>query len=105
MKQLNFVIENATGLHARPAKVFVTTAKKFKSDIRVLYGSKKVNAKSLIAVLALGVKHGGAIQVDLDGEDEELAAKALQTAVADWFGRRRRRPCPTCQAPACGATR
>ena len=86
MKQLNFVIENATGLHARPAKVFVKTAKQFKADIRISHGSKKVNAKSLIAVLGLGVKHGGAVQVDLDGEDEELAAEALQTAVSAGLG-------------------
>lgn len=86
MKQLNFVIDNVTGLHARPAKVFVKTAKQFKSDIRVLHGSKKVNAKSLIAVLGLGVKHGGAIQVELDGVDEELAAEALQTAVSAGLG-------------------
>lgn len=86
MKQLNFVIENATGLHARPAKVFVTTAKQFKSDIRVLHGAKKVNAKSMIAVLGLGVEHGGSIQVELNGVDEELAAEALQTAVSAGLG-------------------
>lgn len=86
MKQLNFVIENATGLHARPAKLFVKTAKQFKADIRITHGSKKVNAKSLIAVLGLGVKHGGAVQVELDGEDEELAAEALQTAVSSGLG-------------------
>ena len=86
MKQLNFVIENATGLHARPAKVFVKTAKKFKSDIRIAHGSKKVNAKSLIAVLGLGVKHGGSVQVELDGEDEDLAAEALETAVSTGLG-------------------
>ncbi|MCA9946989.1 MAG: phosphoenolpyruvate--protein phosphotransferase, partial [Anaerolineales bacterium] len=67
-------------------KVFVKTAKQFKADIRVLHGSKKVNAKSLIAVLGLGVKHGGAIQVELDGVDEELAAEALQTAVSSGLG-------------------
>ena len=86
MKQLNFVIENATGLHARPAKVFVKTAKKFKSDIRIAHGSKKVNAKSLIAVLGLGVKHGGSVQVELDGEDEDQAAEALETAVSAGLG-------------------
>lgn len=86
MKQLNFVIENATGLHARPAKVFVKTAKKFKSNIRISHGEKNVNAKSLIAVLGLGVKHGGSILVELDGEDEELAAEAIETAVSSGLG-------------------
>lgn len=100
MKQLNFVIDNATGLHARPAKVFVKTAKQFKADIRVLHGSKKVNAKSLIAVLGLGVKHGGAIQVELDGVDEELAAEALQTAVSSGLGEGDHAPKPAAPLPA-----
>ncbi len=100
MKQLNFVIDNATGLHARPAKVFVKTAKQFKSDIRVLHGSKKVNAKSLIAVLGLGVKHGGTIQVELDGVDEEMAAEALQTAVATGLGEGDHKPEPVVAKPA-----
>ena len=86
MRQLNFVIENATGLHARPAKVFVQTAKQFKADIRVLHGTKKVNAKSLIALLALGVTHGSEIQVELTGVDEDLAAEALETAVLSGLG-------------------
>ncbi len=94
MKQLNFVIDNATGLHARPAKVFVKTAKQFKADIRVLHGSKKVNAKSLIAVLGLGVKHGGAIQVELDGVDEALAAEALETAISTGLGEGDHEPKP-----------
>ncbi len=94
MKQLNFVIENATGLHARPAKVFVTTAKQYQADIRVLYGSKKANAKSLIAVLGLGVAHGGEILVELNGADEELAAEALQTAVAAGLGEDDHAPAP-----------
>ncbi|GJM40226.1 MAG: phosphoenolpyruvate--protein phosphotransferase [Ardenticatenaceae bacterium] len=108
MKQLNFVIENATGLHARPAKVFVKTAKKFKSNIRISHGEKNVNAKSLIAVLGLGVKHGGNIQVELDGEDEELAAEAIQTAVADGLGegdaahKPAAKPAPVKPAPANG---
>ncbi|WP_420631092.1 phosphoenolpyruvate--protein phosphotransferase [Candidatus Leptofilum sp.] len=108
MKQLNFVIENATGLHARPAKVFVKTAKKFKSNIRISHGEKNVNAKSLIAVLGLGVKHGGQIQVDLDGEDEELAAEAIQTAVHAGLGegdaahKPEPKPAPVKPAPANG---
>jgi phosphoenolpyruvate-protein phosphotransferase len=86
VKQLNFVIENATGLHARPAKVFVNTIKQYKADIRVLYGDKKVNAKSVIAILGLGVTCGAEILVELNGADEELAAEALQTAFAERLG-------------------
>ncbi|MCB8979154.1 MAG: phosphoenolpyruvate--protein phosphotransferase [Ardenticatenaceae bacterium] len=103
MKQLNFVIENATGLHARPAKVFVTTAKQYKADIRILYGSKKVNAKSLIAVLGLGVEHGGEILVEVDGADEDMAAEALQTAVAAGLGEGEHIPAPSKAEPVASA--
>ena len=56
MKEQELTIHNPTGLHARPAKVFVNTAKQYKSDIRVQHGAKKANAKSLISMLTLGVE-------------------------------------------------
>ncbi len=55
MQQLDLVIHNATGLHARPARVFVDLAKQYQSTIRIRHGEKQVNAKSLISVLTLGV--------------------------------------------------
>jgi phosphocarrier protein FPr len=86
MKQLDIVISNPTGLHARPAKVFVNTAKQFESDIRVEHGAKKANAKSLISMLTLGVESGSQIRILVDGADEEAALLELQTAVANGLG-------------------
>ena len=86
MKQLDIVIHNATGLHARPAKVFVNTAKQFESDIRVEHGPKKANAKSMISMLTLGVESGGQIRILVDGVDEEEAMEALETAVSSGLG-------------------
>ncbi len=86
MKELTITIQNPTGLHARPAKVFVNTAKQFKSDIRVQHGPKKANAKSLISMLTLGVEAGTEIRIVVDGMDEDAAMMALQTAVADGLG-------------------
>lgn len=86
MKQLDIVIQNPTGLHARPAKVFVNTAKQFKSNIRVQHGDKKANAKSLISMLTLGVEPGSEITILVDGADEEAAMEALHTAVLDGLG-------------------
>lgn len=86
MKQLDIVIHNPTGLHARPAKVFVNTAKQFESDIRVEHGDKKANAKSLISMLTLGVESGSQIRILVDGADEEAALHELQTAVANGLG-------------------
>jgi multiphosphoryl transfer protein len=86
MKEVELVIKNPTGLHARPAKVFVNAAKQFKSDVRVYHGQKKANAKSLISMLTLGVETGNSIRIEVDGADEEVALEALATAVANGLG-------------------
>lgn len=86
MQQLDLVIHNSTGLHARPARVFVDLAKQFQSTINISNGTKRVNGKSLIAVLTLGVARGQAIQVDVSGADEEQAATAIAEAVAAGLG-------------------
>src|SRR5215213_638470 len=84
MKQLDLIIRNRTGLHARPARVFVDIAKQFQSNIRIGHGQKLVNAKSLISVLTLGVTSGQQISIDVDGTDEVAAIVALEAAV--WSG-------------------
>ncbi|GAB4423151.1 MAG: phosphoenolpyruvate--protein phosphotransferase [Anaerolineae bacterium] len=86
MKQLNLIVPNPTGLHARPAKVFVKTAKQFKADIRVQHGAKKANAKSVISVLTLGVEKGGEIRLTIDGPDEEEALAVLKEAIEAGLG-------------------
>lgn len=86
MQQVELAIRNATGLHARPARVFVNTAKQFQSDIRVHHGEKKANAKSLISMLTLGVEQGSDIRIVVDGNDEEEALIALKTAVIEGLG-------------------
>ena len=86
MQQLDLVIHNPTGLHARPAKTFVKLAKKYKSNIKLHHGDKAVNGKSLIGVLKLGIKYKGEIRLVIDGEDEETAAVALSEAVAEGLG-------------------
>ena len=99
MKQLDLVLRNPTGLHARPAKVFVNTAKQFESDIRVKHGEKKVNAKSAISILTLGVECGGEIQITVDGPDEDDALEAIRTAVETGLGEEVK-PRPEPQPPA-----
>src|SRR5262245_15250532 len=86
MQELDLVIHNTTGLHARPARVFVDIAKQYQSTIQVRHGEKRVNAKSLIAVLTLGVTRGQRIQIDVSGADEELAAAALAMAIQEGLG-------------------
>ena len=104
MKQFDIVIQNPTGLHARPAKVFVNLAKQFKSDIRVLHGEKKANAKSMISMLTLGAERGSLISVLVDGEDEELAAAELEAAIHAGLGENEQpgEPAPSIEKAADG---
>ncbi|MDX1414648.1 MAG: phosphoenolpyruvate--protein phosphotransferase [Candidatus Promineifilaceae bacterium] len=100
MKQLDIIIHNPTGLHARPAKVFVNTAKQFESDIRVEHGEKKANAKSLISMLTLGVERGSQIRILVDGVDEDVAIQELEKAVANGLGEGdEHEKAPTAQGP------
>jgi len=86
MQFLEMIIQNPTGLHARPAKIFVNIAKKYQSDVRVFHGEKKANAKSLISMLTLGVEKGTKIRIEVDGEDEQAALKALEEAILSGLG-------------------
>lgn len=82
MITLNTKLINAQGLHARPATLFCKEAAKFKSDIKLIFEDKQGNAKSLIALLAMGLTAGAELQVVAEGEDEEAAAKHM----ADFIG-------------------
>ena len=87
--EIDLDIRNPSGLHARPAAVFVRAACGFGSDIRVANlstGSREVTAKSMIAVLSLGVGKGHRIRVRFDGADEALAAAAISDVVASGLG-------------------
>jgi multiphosphoryl transfer protein len=86
MKSWTAIIRNVTGLHARPARVLVDTAKRFVSDIRIQHGASTGNAKSLISVLKLGVKPNTEITVLINGQDEGEASRALETLIADGLG-------------------
>ncbi len=71
------MVNNPTGLHARPATLLVKRASTYKSDVSIEFNGKKANVKSLIGVLSLGVVKGSAIQVMTSGEDEVKAADEL----------------------------
>jgi phosphocarrier protein len=65
------------GLHARPATYFIQKANEFKSSISLEVGERRVNAKSLLGVLSLGVMSGTELTIIADGPDEEVAAETL----------------------------
>ena len=70
-------ISNAIGLHARPATFFIQKANTYNSSIWVEKDDRKVNAKSLLGVLSLGIAKGMTIVLVADGADEELAIEGL----------------------------
>lgn len=80
------VVNNQVGLHARPATFFIQKANEFKSGIWVEKEDRRVNAKSLLGVLSLGIVKGTKITLIADGSDEEDAVKALVALVEDNFG-------------------
>lgn len=84
-----FKIKNVHGLHARPGAMLVAEAKRFESTIKVanLNGdSKPVNAKSLMKVIAMGVRHGHELQFTAEGADAPQAIEAIGQAISAGLG-------------------
>ena len=79
------VVQNQVGLHARPATFFIQKASEFKSSIWVEREERKVNAKSLLGVLSLGITKGTTINIIADGVDEEDAVEALIKLITSNF--------------------
>ncbi len=79
------VIKNKVGLHARPASMFVQTAARFQSQVQVLDGDKKANAKSIMGVLKLGAAPGDTLILRAEGEDAENAVNALAELIERKF--------------------
>jgi phosphotransferase system HPr (HPr) family protein len=82
----NITIENKTGIHARPASLFIGTASKFKSNITLENNGKKGNAKSMINILGLCITAGSEVTITADGEDETQAVEALVKLIESKFG-------------------
>lgn len=78
-------VQNQVGLHARPATFFIQKANEFKASIWVEKDERRVNAKSLLGVLSLGIVGNTAIRVIADGVDEEAAVDALVKLVESGF--------------------
>ena len=81
----NVTIQNSVGLHARPATFFIQKANSFKSSIWVEKGDRRVNAKSLLGVLSLGIVKDMEITLIADGEDESAALDGLSELVNTGF--------------------
>ena len=79
------VINNQVGLHARPATFFIQKANEFKSSIWIERDERRVNAKSLLGVLSLGIVKGTAVNIVADGVDENEAIATLSELIDSDF--------------------
>jgi phosphocarrier protein HPr len=86
MTEQEVLIQNKTGIHARPASIFVQTASKFKSKIQVKAKGKAVDAKSILMLMSMGLVKGTDIVICAEGPDEQDAVKTLVDLVNSKFG-------------------
>ena len=80
------IVNNQVGLHARPATFFIQKANEFKSSIWVEKEERRVNGKSLLGVLSLGIVKGTTVSLIADGADEKEAVDALVALIDSNFG-------------------
>jgi phosphotransferase system HPr (HPr) family protein len=85
VKELTITVNNETGLHSRPADLFVRTAKLHDSNIYVYKGEKWADAKNIIKVILLNVSQGEEVRITAEGADEETAISELKTLIESDF--------------------
>ena len=86
MAEIQLLIRNQLGLHARACALFVKTASRFKSEVMVSRDGLEVNGKSIMGVMMLAAEQGSTIDLKADGPDAEAAIDALAAVIADGFG-------------------
>ncbi len=80
------IIKNESGLHARPAGLLVKKASEFESHIEMECSGKKINAKSIMGIMSLGVRKNSEIKIIANGEDAENAVDAIIKLIESGFG-------------------
>ena len=85
MPQITTTITHAVGLHARPAALFVQTAKRFAATITVRTGDRQANAKSMVQVLTLAANQGSELIIHAEGTDADQALHTLGDLIAANF--------------------
>jgi phosphocarrier protein HPr len=75
--QKDFIVQNPLGIHSRPAGDLMKKAKSFPCEVSIIKGTKKVNAKSIVGVLALEMRYGDKVTLATIGEQEEIALNEI----------------------------
>jgi len=86
MHQQEFEIVNKLGLHARASALFVKTASKFKSEVKLARESVEVNGKSIMGIMMLAAAKGTKIRLTVEGVDEDEALQVIGALIMDGFG-------------------
>jgi phosphocarrier protein HPr len=86
MSTVEVEIVNKLGLHARPSAKLTQLATRYRSDIWISKGPRKVNGKSIMGVMMLAAARGTKLVIQADGPDEEQAAAAVAALIAEGFG-------------------
>lgn len=86
MLQNEFLIVNKLGLHARASALFVKTASRFASDIKLSKEGVEVNGKSIMGIMMLAASKGVTVRLTVDGEDEAEAMAAMGELITNGFG-------------------
>ncbi len=86
MLRVEATVVNKLGVHARPSAKITQLASKFKCEVWMAKGARRINAKSIMGVMMLAAAKGSTITIEADGPDENEAAEALQALIASGFG-------------------
>jgi phosphocarrier protein HPr len=86
MKRAQVVVVNRLGLHARPSAALTQVATRFKSDVWLTKGGRRVNGKSIMGVMMLAAACGATLTIEAEGPDEDAAIAALTSLLASGFG-------------------
>lgn len=86
MVSRTLTVKNKQGFHLRPANEFATAMSAFSSEVTLIYGEKEANGKSLMNIVAAGIRGGSELLVRCDGEDEAEALKEAERLINSGFG-------------------
>lgn len=79
-------IVNEMGFHMRPANVFVTAMSKYSSDINIITDGSCINGKSIMNIMASGIKYGSEITIECNGNDEQKMLDEAVEIIKNGFG-------------------
>lgn len=86
MKKIEVILNNETGLHARPASMFIKEASKYSADIKVIKDRREFNGKSIMGILSMGAGKGSNLTIIAEGKDENEAVIGLKKLIDSNFG-------------------